>query len=166
MVGKAEPLLEKRADALMRSLSRLLGSWPSSFADAEVPERPGIYVIFDGSGQPCYVGQSGNLRRRLLIDHRKGNGKANVFRRKLAHLKRLDSEPAITSYIVENCSLRFLEVDSEWERLEIEHFATAILAPVLNAPAGWYNGPISAREARQCSQSASSPASTSTAAAW
>jgi hypothetical protein len=150
----------------MRSLSHLLGSAPSSFANADIPERPGIYVIFDCAGQPCYIGQSGNLRRRLLIDHRKGNGKANIFRRKLARLKRLDSEPAVTAYIVENCSLRFLELESEWERLGMEHFATAILAPVLNAPAGWYNRPISPREGRQCSQNASSPVSTSTAAAW
>jgi len=150
----------------MRSLSRLLRSPLSSFDDTCIPEQPGIYIIFDRAGQPCYIGQSGNLRRRLLVDHRKGNGKSNVFRRKLARLKRLDSEPAITSYIVENCSLRFLEVESEWERLELEHFATAILAPVLNAPAGWYNKSISLGEARQCSLSASSPVSTSTAVAW
>jgi hypothetical protein len=30
--------------------------------------------------------------------------------------------------------------------MELEHFATAILSPVLNAPAGWYNRPISLRE--------------------
>ena len=142
-MGKVEPLLEKRAGALTGSLSHLLSSAPSSFANADIPERPGIYVIYDCAGQPYYIGQSGNLRRRLLVDHRKGNGKSSIFRRKLARLKRLDSEPAVTSYIVEKCSLRFLELESEWERLELEHFATAILSPVLNAPAGWYNRPIS-----------------------
>jgi len=164
-VAKAKILLERRADAFMRSLYRLLGSTPLSFADADIPERPGIYVIYGIAEQPYYIGQSGNLRRRLLVDHRKGNGKSSIFRRKLARIKQLESERAVTSYIVEKCSLRFLELESEWERLKLEHFATAILSPVLNAPVGWYNGAISSREAGQCLQNVSSPASMSIAAA-
>jgi|GEM_PF-4829690 hypothetical protein len=35
----------------------------------------------------------------------------------------------------ERCSVRFMEVDSDGERLEMEHFATALLSPVLNTPA-------------------------------
>jgi len=131
----------------MRSLSHLLDSTPFSFLNADIPDRPGIYVISDLTGRTFYIGQSGNLRRRLLVDHRKGNGKSSIFRRKLARLKRLDTEPAITSYIMESCTVRLLEIDSEWGRLEMEHFATAILSPVLNAPSGWYNRAISLREA-------------------
>jgi excinuclease UvrABC nuclease subunit len=134
-VGEAEAALEERAASLMASLCHLLRSASLSFANAEIPERPGIYVNYDGSRQPYYVGQSRNLRRRLLIDHRRGNGKANIFRRKLAHLKCVESEPAVTLYILEKCSIRFLELESEGERLKLEHFATAILSPVLNSPA-------------------------------
>lgn len=134
-MGDVEAVLQERATTLMASLRHLLSAAPFSFVNADIPERPGIYVIHDGAGQAYYVGQSRNLRRRLLIDHRKGNGKSNIFRRKLAHLEHLDSEPAVTSYIVEKCSIRFLELDSEGDRLELEHFATALLSPVLNAPA-------------------------------
>jgi hypothetical protein len=134
-VREVETTLDARVVAFMALLYRLLRSDSFSFANADIPPRPGVYVIYDGSECPYYVGQSRNLRRRLLVDHRRGNGEANVFRRKLARLKRLESEPAVTLYIVERCSVRFMEVDSDGERLEMEHFATAILSPVLNTRA-------------------------------
>jgi excinuclease UvrABC nuclease subunit len=136
-VGEVEPTLEQRASALMGSLRGLLSARPSSFSGNNIPERAGIYIIFDGNGECAYyIGQSRNLRRRLLVDHRRGNGKSSIFRRKLAHLKHLDDEPAVTLYIVEKCSIRFLELESEEERLELEHFATALLAPLLNVRHG------------------------------
>ena len=116
----------------MASLRCLLNARPLAFTSVEVPERPGIYVIYDGGGSPCYVGQSRNLRRRLLVDHRKGNGKSSIFRRKLSLIKRFETEIAVTSYICEECAFRFLELESERERRELEHFATALLSPVLN----------------------------------
>lgn len=136
-MGGVEPILEQKARALMTSLRGLLSAHPSFFTSSDIPERAGIYIIFDGDGgRPYYIGQSRNLRRRLLIDHRRGNGKSSIFRRKLASLKRLDDEPAVTLYILEKCSIRFLELESEWERLELEHFATAILSPLLNVRGG------------------------------
>jgi hypothetical protein len=42
----------------MALLYRLLRSDSLSFADADIPERPGVYVIYDGSERPYYVGQS------------------------------------------------------------------------------------------------------------
>ncbi|MGA2285410.1 MAG: GIY-YIG nuclease family protein [Dehalococcoidia bacterium] len=132
---EVEAALDARLVAFMASLHRLLRSDSLSFAHADIPPRPGIYVIYDGSERPYYVGQSRNLRRRLLVDHRRGNGKANIFRRKLAMLERLEGEPAVTLYITERCSIRFMEVDSDGERLEMEHFATALLSPVLNTRA-------------------------------
>jgi excinuclease UvrABC nuclease subunit len=131
-VGDGTPALEQRASALMASLRRLMSARPFTFTSVEVPERPGIYVIYDGGGHPCYVGQSRNLRRRLLVDHHKGNGKSSIFRRKLALIKRFESELAVTFYIREECAFRFLELESERERRELEHFATALLSPVLN----------------------------------
>jgi excinuclease UvrABC nuclease subunit len=131
-VGDGTPALEQRASALMASLRRLLSARPFTFTSVEVPERPGIYVIYDGGGRPCYVGQSRNLRRRLLVDHRVGNGKSSIFRRKLSLIKHFETEIAVTSYIREECAFRFLELESERERRELEHFATALLSPVLN----------------------------------
>jgi len=131
-VRDVTPALEQRASALMASLRCLLSARPFPFTGAEVPERPGIYVIYDGGGYAYYVGQSKNLRRRLLVDHRKGNGKSSIFRRKLSLIKRFESEVTVTSYIREECAFRFLELESERERRELEHFATALLSPVLN----------------------------------
>jgi len=113
----------------MASLRCLLSARPFAFTGAEVPERPGIYVIYDGGGYPYCVGQSKNLRRRLLVDHQKGNGKSSIFRRKLSLLKRFESEVTVTSYIREECAFRFLELESERERRELEHFATALWRP-------------------------------------
>jgi excinuclease UvrABC nuclease subunit len=119
----------------MASLRDLLSARPFLFTNTDVPDRPGIYIIYDGGGHPCYVGQSRNLKRRLLVDHRTGNSKSSTFRRKLSKIKQIDSEPALTSYIQEKCNIRFLELESERERLELEHFAMALLSPVLNAHA-------------------------------
>jgi len=132
-VADIGPILEQRASALTSSLGDLMSAQACPFTGTDVPDCPGIYIIYDGGGLPCYVGQSRNLRRRLLVDHRAGNCKSSIFRRKLARMKRLDSELAVTFYIREECAFRFLEVESERERLEIEHFAVALLSPVLNA---------------------------------
>ncbi len=41
--------------------------------DSDVPEKPGLYEIYRDDGIPLKVGRSGNLRRRLMSNHRKSN---------------------------------------------------------------------------------------------
>jgi excinuclease UvrABC nuclease subunit len=127
-----EEALDLKVRDLLASLYQLLVSHPLTFDSPNVPELAGIYAIYDGGEYPCYIGQSRNLRRRLLVDHRKGNGKSSIFRRKLSRVRRLEDELAVTAYICQKCAFRILQLESERERLRLEHFATALLSPVLN----------------------------------
>lgn len=45
----------------------------------EVPERPGVYVLFGSRGIPVYMGQSHNLQRRLLEARVRGIARAYTF---------------------------------------------------------------------------------------
>ena len=98
-----------------------------------VPAEPGVYIIHDDSvKQIIYVGRSKNLRIRLLQQHKQGNIRGSQFRKALGQKHNLGSETEISDYIRDNCSFQFLPVDSFEETVRLEHFATAILAPILN----------------------------------
>jgi hypothetical protein len=73
-----------------------------------------------------------NLRIRLLQQHRKGNVRGSQFRKALGQKHNLSGETEISSYIRDNCSFQFLSVETFEEMVRLEHFVTAILAPVLN----------------------------------
>jgi excinuclease UvrABC nuclease subunit len=36
---------------------------------ADIPEEPGVYVLYDISERPVYVGQAGNIRERIANPH-------------------------------------------------------------------------------------------------
>ena len=98
-----------------------------------VPKESGVYLINnDSSKQIIYAGRSKNLRTRLLQQHRKGNVRGSQFRKALGQKHNLHSETEISVYIRDNCSFQFLPVESFEEMVRLEHFVTAILAPVLN----------------------------------
>jgi len=98
-----------------------------------VPEKAGVYVIYDKRVKAIiYVGRTKSLRRRLLGNHKRGNIRGSQFRRALKQNFSLKSESEITSYILENCSFQFLAIKEFEEIVRLEHFTTAILAPILN----------------------------------
>ena len=98
-----------------------------------VPKESGVYLINnDSSKQIIYAGRSKNLRTRLLQQHRKGNVRGSQFRKALGQKHNLSSETDISAYIRDNCSFQFLPAESFEEMVRLEHFVTAILAPVLN----------------------------------
>lgn len=98
-----------------------------------VPKESEIYLIHDDSlKQIIYAGRSRNLRTRLLQQHRKGNVKGSQFRKALGQKHNLSSETKISTYIIDNCSFQFLPVNSFEEMVRLEHFVTAIIAPILN----------------------------------
>jgi hypothetical protein len=47
-------------------------------------------------------------------------------------IRRLEDELAVTAYICQRCAFRILQLEFEQDRLRLEHFATALLSPVLN----------------------------------
>jgi excinuclease UvrABC nuclease subunit len=105
----------------------------SEVSSKDVPEEPGVYVIYDKKVKAIvYAGRTKNLRRRLLGDHKRGNVRGSQFRKALRQNFALKSESAITSYILENCSFQFLAIKEFEEIVRLEHFTTAILAPILN----------------------------------
>jgi hypothetical protein len=79
-----------------------------------------------------YAGRSRNLRIRLLNQHKSGNIRGSQFRKALGQKHNLIAEERISDYITSNCSFQFLAVESFEERVRLEHFITAILAPILN----------------------------------
>jgi excinuclease UvrABC nuclease subunit len=117
-------------------LKKLLAESRYRFAEAsspDVPKQAGVYVIYDKRiNEIIYAGRTKNLRRRLLGDHRRGNIRGSQFRKALGRNFDLKSEDEITSYILENCSFQFLHLEEFEEIISLEHFAIAVLGPILN----------------------------------
>lgn len=103
----------------------------SNVATSEVPEAPGVYVIFNEQNEVIYVGRTINLRRRLLREHRRGNVNGSQFRRALSRNFGFESEDQISGYI-DQCTFKFKIIEDSKERIRLEHFAIAVLAPILN----------------------------------
>lgn len=114
-------------------IEKLLTERSYNFAEAsseDVPEKPGVYVIYDKRVEAIiYAGRTKNLRRRLLGDHKQGNIKGSQFRRALKRNLALKSESEITSYILQNCSFKFIVIEEFEEMVRLEHFITAVIAP-------------------------------------
>lgn len=117
-------------------MKKLLAEPNYDFAEVSartVPKEPGVYIIYDKRVKAIiYAGRTKNLRRRLLGDHKQGNVKSSQFRRALRQHFALKSEMKITSYIRRNCSFQFMVINEFDEMVRLEHFITAVLAPVLN----------------------------------
>lgn len=79
-----------------------------------------------------YIGRTRNLRRRLLQNHKRGNVEGSQFRKALGINFALKSEAEITRYILENCSFQFMAINDFEEIVRLEHFATAVIGPILN----------------------------------
>jgi len=128
-------MFEDVVSVYFEMMQNLLTQPTHSFADApaSIPATPGVYIINDNSRkQIIYVGRTKNLRRRLLGDHKRGNIEGSQFRKALGHTLGTKSEKEISEYISANCSFRFLLIPSFQETVRLEHFTTAILAPILN----------------------------------
>ena len=119
-----------------------------AFADVdwdEVPDEPGVYVIYEGA-EVVYVGMAGrngkgSLRRRLK-DHRTGQI-VNMFAQYLflARVQFLsedrithprDAKSACHDYITTRCSFRFATTKDGAEARALEDKLKAELRPSLN----------------------------------
>ena len=111
----------------------------------EIPQLPGVYVIYEGE-EAIYVGMSGrngkgNLRSRLR-DHRSGQ-MVNMFAqylfldrvqftidRRIRHPR--EAKEACHRYIMERCSFRFRTCASGEEALALEAGLKGKIGPSLN----------------------------------
>lgn len=120
----------------LEKMNKLLSKPKYDFSKAsfkDVPKEPGVYAIYDTELKAIiYIGRTGNLRRRLLRNHKSGNVRGSQFRKALGHHFNLRSEDQITRYILDNCNFQYVVIKQFEEMIRLEHFATAILAPVLN----------------------------------
>ena len=117
-------------------LKKMLAEPRHHFIDAfseDVPKQAGVYIIHDERMNAIiYAGRTKNLKRRLLGDHRRGNIRGSQFRKALGRNFVLKSEDEITIYILKNCSFQFLSLKEFEEIVRLEHFAIAVLGPILN----------------------------------
>ena len=121
---------------------------PIAFADVDwndVPDRPGVYVIHEGS-EVLYVGMAGrngggSLRKRLK-DHRSGQI-VNMFaqylflaRVQFVHEERIthprDAKAACHEYMVTRCSFRYEVTGDGDEARALEGQLKRELSPALN----------------------------------
>jgi hypothetical protein len=128
-------MYEDVASEYVGKVKELLASQSYSFRIApsdRVPDKPGVYVIFNERDEIIYVRGTNNLRRRLLENDRCGNVRVSQFRRALIQNCGLKDEGEASNYIRQKCTFKFKEIEDCVERIRLEHFATAILAPTLN----------------------------------
>ena len=127
-----EPVVSQYANKMKELLERPKLSF-SEASSEDVLGEPGVYVIYDERLEKIiYVGRTRNMRRRLLGDHRRGSIEGSQFRKALGNNLKLKPEAKITEYILKNCSFQFMVVKSSEEMIRLEHFSTAVLAPLLN----------------------------------
>jgi DNA-directed RNA polymerase subunit RPC12/RpoP len=133
---KVASLIQSNIALSFEKLKQILDQPVYNFSEAtpeQVPAVSGIYVIYDNSSnQMIYAGRSKNLRICLLQQHKSGNVKDSQFRKALGQKHSLAGEAEISDYIKDNCSFKLLEVESFEEMVRLEHFITAIMAPILN----------------------------------
>lgn len=136
IIRDAYSLYDRVISRYLAMLKRLLAEPSYNFAEVSsrnVPKKLGVYVIYDKRvNLIIYAGRTKNLRRRLLGDHKQGDVKGSQFRKALNRNLALESENEITNYVLENCSFQFMVIEEFEEMVRLEHFVTAILAPVLN----------------------------------
>ena len=114
-------------------IENLQKSYSHSFSPDRtlIPTTSGLYLIHSHD-KLLYVREADNLQRRLLGDHRFSNIQRSDFRKSLKRYEKLNSEGEISKYIVKNCSFQFIEIEDKLRRKRLEHFAIAVLDPILN----------------------------------
>ena len=133
---KNDTMCEDTVAAYLELIKKLLARSSHGFSTAasiNVPKKPGVYVIYDRKTDALiYVGRTGDLRRRLLGDHKPGNIEGSQFRKALMQHFSLRSESEVSKYILANCSFQFIPIEDFEKTVRLEHFTTAIIGPILN----------------------------------
>jgi hypothetical protein len=67
-----------------------------------VPNSPGVYVVYDSNNQPCYVGDAGNIKSRWNAGHLNENSQKT----------KNGQEYKLNKEFTEGCIVKFLKCDS------------------------------------------------------
>ena len=106
----------------------------------QVPEgltrKPGVYAIY-AQGNTLYIGESGDLRKRVWTSHKSGRTNGDQFNRHLKGKMGLATEEERRRY-AQDCEIRFLISDDAGDlsdlrtRKLVEGFLICVLNPRLN----------------------------------
>lgn len=125
-------MYEKIALDYVKKLEKLLAGKKFNFdvSPGHIPKKkPGVYVIFNKNAEIIYVGRTKDLNRRILRDHKLYGSQ---FRTALMREYKLVSKEEVSKYITDNCSFLFKQIEDTEDRIRLEHFAVAVLGPILN----------------------------------
>ena len=122
-LSPASKLLERLFDCKIITFKQLVPS--------VLPEKAGVYAIFDASDDLClYVGRTKNLRNRLYTNHLMGsitNARLKKYLIEDSTLPEIDDQTKAKQYIRERCYFRFIEVSDTTERGQIEGLLSYLL---------------------------------------
>lgn len=124
-------VLKPLIDSVCQLEVQPLSSWNAQ--NLEVPRSPGVYVIYRDR-TPIYVGETANLNRRILINHRRGQNSAFWDKLRKEDPSRTDSD--IRDMVSQRCAFRFVRLQegtlSYETRRRLEAFFQAVYNPKLN----------------------------------
>jgi excinuclease UvrABC nuclease subunit len=126
--------LDLRIERLKSFLIEIIGAKEHSFSERKIPKSPGIYLIIKkDTNDIIYVGETENLRQRIVDNLISGDKQAHILRKKLAKTYNLKTENEITDFLKENFAFKFKETNIEpKERKAVEHFLIAVINPLFN----------------------------------
>lgn len=97
---------------------------PDADLKTAMPDKPGVYVVFDKDNKPVYVGDSGDMRARWRSGH------LNEFRQ---GQKDGNKDYKLAEQMTEGCTVRFIETDSKETAAAIEAHLIATNRDTLSA---------------------------------
>jgi excinuclease UvrABC nuclease subunit len=102
---------------------------------ADLPTKPGVYRIFETDDElpaTIYVGESENLSNRIYGNHLMGNTEASTLKKKLVKSGKFTDTKAVKEFLRAECSLQYVVLLEQKERIMFEHYAVAMLEPRFN----------------------------------
>ncbi|RMG36536.1 MAG: hypothetical protein D6732_08115 [Methanobacteriota archaeon] len=89
----------------------------------KVPKKPGVYVVYDKKGEPCYVGDSGNIRNRWYAGH------LNEHKQKLKQ----GEAYKLATELEDGCTVKYIKCESVETAAAIEAHLIRIAKPRVNS---------------------------------
>ena len=126
--------IDLRIRKLKPYLIEIISAKEHSFSERKIPKSPGIYLILKkDTNDVVYIGETENLRKRIVDNLISGDKQAHTLRKKLAKTYNLKTEKEITDFLKENFTFKFIETNIEpKERKSVEHFLIAVINPLFN----------------------------------
>jgi hypothetical protein len=128
---------QQRVEELKGVLDSLLAATPHSFDQSlrsNLPEEPGLYMIFTSGNGPEEVlragrtSGAGGLRQRVYQNHLMGDQSGNL-RAQLVRAQVCRDLIEAKTWVRANCSVKFLVVKDEDTLKWGEHFILSVLRP-------------------------------------